>query len=717
MGGKPGRWANINDAIQDGDSDVIVEDTGNGTVTINIDGVPIAVFDSDGLVIDGVIESDTPSEQTTLYYSDGVDYFARVQGVVGGAEITGDLDISQWAAIGSTASINNAQADTRGNVLVIKETFESTVNNGAWGINLSVRSEADAAGAYINGASITAANYAAAAQNHITGLSASAISSYNTGMTVTTVKGGNFLANLGGDNSIATLLIGLDVATSTGFGMAATSATEVMGIRVQPMSSGSGAFGLPSVYGVKILAPGFTSTGTKTNLYGIHIADQSQVGFTNDYNIYSAGSGSINLFEGKIHLYSGGAITEVWNNGGDFIIDNLYESAGMIFRGEKTGGGGSDMIVMSPDGSVDLSYNGTTVFLTTATGISITDGTAEAATIGFDSDDLIIHNNDADGTIIFRGQNNSDAQKDMLLLDPDGGATMYYAGNATVVVNNSGIQFQNGSYYSQLSSLSTGLILKCFTDNQPVKIQGEVSTNTERDLFIGRPDGAAELYYAGTKAFETASGGSYSTGWIGAGSNAVYANLYVGYPATAYFQNHTQGDVALRSDAQTGFQYSYNGKAGMYYANVEKFATTATGVDVSGDIKIDTVPGDAEASGIVITGTVDTNALGVGALLMLGSDGNWDTADADAEATCQGMLGLAVESGTGASKKILLQGFLTTSNYEASTVGEILYASTDVGAITITPPSGSGDIVRILGYGFATNTIYFDPDKTYIEVP
>jgi len=423
MGGKPGRWANINDAIEDGDSDVIVEDTGSGTVTINIDGSPVGVFDSSGLTVTGDISSDT--KPTILYYLDGT-YSARVTSVVGGANITGDLDVSRWGAFGSTASVNNGQAATRGVALTVKETFGSSVNNGTWGLNLSVRSEADAAGAYVYGANITAANYAAADQSHVTGANISAISSYDTGMTITDVKGLNVLANLGGDNSIATRLIGIDVTTSTGFSMAATSATDIMGIRVQAMASGSGAFGMPSVYGIQILAPGFTSTGTKTDLYGLYVADQSQVGFTNDYNIFSAGANSLNVFEGEIDTpnlrITGGDTTTgatISFTADDLIMDITDPDGSFYLTGVDGDSAAKTMITAHPGDGVELSFNGSKVFETSVDSIILTPPI---------TNEFAIINSATGGNILLKAYPEEGAIRTMAVMSAEGSFDLYHAG-------------------------------------------------------------------------------------------------------------------------------------------------------------------------------------------------------------------------------------------------------------------------------------------------
>lgn len=133
------------------------------------------------------------------------------------------------------------------------------------------------------------------------------------------------------------------------------------------------------------------------------------------------------------------------------------------------------------------------------------------------------------------------------------------------------------------------------------------------------------------------------------------------------------------------------------------------------DNALDVALSDLAAEGFTIEQTVDTNTVGAGGLL-LKTDANWDDCDASAEATCDLMLGIAVDSGTGASKTILLQGLYRNDTLYAWTPGAILYALDTVGQMTETPPSDSGDIVRIVGYAISADVIYFDPDKTYIEV-
>ena len=113
----------------------------------------------------------------------------------------------------------------------------------------------------------------------------------------------------------------------------------------------------------------------------------------------------------------------------------------------------------------------------------------------------------------------------------------------------------------------------------------------------------------------------------------------------------------------------------------------------------------------------------------LRDNGAWLQADADGAATSQGLLavGLGVSSQTGG---LLLEGFVRISAAEILNIpgsgavdGLPVYLSTTAGHFDFNAPSGSGDIVRILGYAIdddgspATEVlVYFNPDKTYIEI-
>jgi hypothetical protein len=120
----------------------------------------------------------------------------------------------------------------------------------------------------------------------------------------------------------------------------------------------------------------------------------------------------------------------------------------------------------------------------------------------------------------------------------------------------------------------------------------------------------------------------------------------------------------------------------------------------------------ASGSGTIVKWSV-SDATTAGTLYTVKTNGLWTPVDADNEATSIGMLAIAL--GSNATAGMLLQGFF----YKAShgfTIGLPLYISNTAGAFTTTRPTGTNDYVRIIGYATSANYIYFDPDKTWVQV-
>ena len=134
------------------------------------------------------------------------------------------------------------------------------------------------------------------------------------------------------------------------------------------------------------------------------------------------------------------------------------------------------------------------------------------------------------------------------------------------------------------------------------------------------------------------------------------------------------------------------------------------------DTLIDVVPSINNTwNGRVMSAVAGEN-LAIGDVCYLKSDGKFWKADADAEATSKGMLMMATNTIAGdASGLFLRKGFIRNDSW-SFTVGAELFIHTTPGGPTSTKPSGTGDIVRIVGYAYTTSIVYFDPDKSYVEV-
>jgi len=104
----------------------------------------------------------------------------------------------------------------------------------------------------------------------------------------------------------------------------------------------------------------------------------------------------------------------------------------------------------------------------------------------------------------------------------------------------------------------------------------------------------------------------------------------------------------------------------------------------------------------------------LGTLCYFKSDGKFWKTDANAEATSKGFLALAQETISADATGI----FMTKGKQIAGGVstGSEYFISGTAGAFSSTKPSSSGDIVRLIGYALGSTSLYFDPDKTYVEV-
>jgi hypothetical protein len=127
------------------------------------------------------------------------------------------------------------------------------------------------------------------------------------------------------------------------------------------------------------------------------------------------------------------------------------------------------------------------------------------------------------------------------------------------------------------------------------------------------------------------------------------------------------------------------------------------------------VPADHSWSGNTMTATAG-ETVAMGDLCYLKSDGKFWLADADAQATSDGMLAIATAAISGdATGVFLLRGLFRDDSW-TWTVGGAFYVNTTGGAPVQTAPSATGDIVRIVGHAYNADVIYFNPDNTFVEL-
>lgn len=129
---------------------------------------------------------------------------------------------------------------------------------------------------------------------------------------------------------------------------------------------------------------------------------------------------------------------------------------------------------------------------------------------------------------------------------------------------------------------------------------------------------------------------------------------------------------------------------------------------------------DGKYSGIAVTGTAG-EALAFGDVIVLDvTAGKWFkgsvSAAAAADGDLRGMVGMCVlaAAGDASATKILLQGMCRAdANFPALTIGAAVYATT-TGDITLTQPTTTDHIIRVLGFAMTADEVYFNPSPNYI---
>ncbi|MBK8225426.1 MAG: hypothetical protein IPK73_30800 [Candidatus Obscuribacter sp.] len=145
---------------------------------------------------------------------------------------------------------------------------------------------------------------------------------------------------------------------------------------------------------------------------------------------------------------------------------------------------------------------------------------------------------------------------------------------------------------------------------------------------------------------------------------------------------------------------------------------TTLGVEAAGTVTLTAAPSNnLTATGVKITLTANENQA-FGDVCFINSDGEAQLADADAAATSGAIFMCTGTVTTGNPATYLALGIARNDTW-AWTVGGLIYlstAGTTGNTLTQTAPSGSGDIVQILGVATHADRMYFKPELVQIEV-
>ena len=171
----------------------------------------------------------------------------------------------------------------------------------------------------------------------------------------------------------------------------------------------------------------------------------------------------------------------------------------------------------------------------------------------------------------------------------------------------------------------------------------------------------------------------------------------------------TEGDasitVAIGQAVGTSDDVTFNSVTGDLVGNVDgtelEVVTQTSAVNAAGEAEGTIVK---FGTGTLVAGQVYTHASGA-----------WVEVDADAQATTEGLLGMAL--GTSPTTNGLLVHGVGYLSHDPGAAGDVLYVDvTTAGYLTATQPSTTGQFVRVAGYCLADNKVFFSPSQDFIEV-
>jgi uncharacterized protein YdeI (BOF family) len=235
---------------------------------------------------------------------------------------------------------------------------------------------------------------------------------------------------------------------------------------------------------------------------------------------------------------------------GDFKIQNVSDGGDIYITGEVATDTEKTMAKFAPDGAAELYYAGTAILATTAAGISITDGTATAATIGFSEDDLIIDNNDVAGLIILKGEKTGPSEVTLASFNPDGAAELYYAGTKIFETLSNGIKIPfSASTSLEITPSGNGVDFYSEYQGAPIKFRARNGADdADVQLISMDSNDTITMYHQGTAVFQLLSNGLAVNG---GGGTATGFNFTVSNPDVTILNKWDGGDVYIKGEVAT----------------------------------------------------------------------------------------------------------------------------------------------------------------------
>ncbi len=262
--------------------------------------------------------------------------------------------------------------------------------------------------------------------------------------------------------------------------------------------------------------------------------------------------------------------------------------------------------------------------------------------------------------------------------------------NAKIGLGNAGstpnLQIYHDGSHSYIDSTLTG-DLYVMSSNDDVVIQASddvfIYTQGGENSIICKNNAEVELYYNNSQKFETTSTGVNITGGFTTSASSSCAGL------------NMTSDIAMAGNT------------------ISLSSNSIIENDGNGGLVLNDSPTGSEGNGIIIKRhTTSTTAGYLYYLSHLAA--TWSTVVADNTGATR-MLAIALGTSS-ATDGMLLQGIFRKAMHGFSAGSPLYVGSTTAGLLSSSPPTGDEEYARIVGYAIDSNTIYFNPSGTWVEV-
>ena len=239
--------------------------------------------------------------------------------------------------------------------------------------------------------------------------------------------------------------------------------------------------------------------------------------------------------------------------------------------------------------------------------------------------------------------------------------------------------------------------------------------STGDTAILAKSGQSVDMYIGGSKIFDLTNDGAKSTLM---GLSGDYWRI--GDAGTTDHSLNSEDDLMVTGELEVDGDAMFDGTAITF--GVSSIVAILGGITLGENVGI-VLDAALSADGKYCATVIETGT--AGAILAFGdsgyfavADSKWELTDADASATAFGKVGICVAAASeDAATTILLYGKVRAdAAFPTLTIGAPVHIGVTAGDIQVAAPSGSGDIVRIIGYGNTANELFFCPDKTYLEI-